>query len=339
MKKNPKLDEVASLAGVSTMTVSRVVNNSGTVSEKTKQKVLSAIKELNYQPNVIARSLAKRKTNILGLVVYKEKGVHPEFHNEIINGVQAGASELGYDLLVFAHNEEESYSSRIIQSSLVDGVVFMGISPNNADLLAVHNSQFPYIYIGKREVEGVEPFFLSPDYIAGTEKATDYLISQGHTRIGFIGQSRKIEPDRDKLHGYQKALFKHHVVYNPNLVFEESQSQLDGYKAMMELLQHKPSAVVMNNTYTTLGAITAIKEAGLKIPEDISVIGFDDNQELNQQFNDFIGLELTALQIPKLELGKQAAKLAVSIITGEEVPKENYMDLVFLQKNSCLGLK
>ncbi|MDZ5471462.1 LacI family DNA-binding transcriptional regulator [Bacillus sp. 31A1R] len=338
MEKTPNLNEVAKLAGVSIMTVSRVINNSGKVSEKTKQKVLDAIKEIDYQPNMIARSLARKKTNILGLVIYSEEGVHPTFYNEIMNGVQSGASELGYDLLIFAQNDEQSYRNRIIRSSLVDGVIFMGIHVNEDDIRSVHEKGFPYVFVGKREVKGIEPYYISPNYIEGTKVATNYLIEQGHQKIGFIGQSKKIAPDYDKFLGYKQGLKEHGITYNEKLVSEQSQSQADGYNAMKEMLKHKPTAVMLNNTYTTLGAITAIKEEGLVIPDDISVIGFDDNQELNQQFNDFIGLDLTSLQIPKLELGKQAAKLTISLVEGNEHPKANYLDLVFLQKNSCQKL-
>ncbi|WHY33963.1 LacI family DNA-binding transcriptional regulator [Cytobacillus firmus] len=336
--RSSNLIEVAKAAGVSNMTVSRVINNSGNVSEKTRQKVLKAIKELNYQPNLIARSLARKKTNILGLVVYTDKGVHPAFYNEIINGVQKGASELGYDLLVFANREDQSYSDRITHSSFVDGVIFMGIKINQHDIRNVHEKGFPYVFIGKREIEGIQPYFISPDYVKGTRMAAEHLIELGHTKIGFIGQSRIIEPDYDKLLGYQEALFKHHVVYNPQLVFEESQTQLDGYNAMKELLKQKPTAVIINNTYATIGATTAIKEAGLQIPEDISVIGFDDNQELNEQFNDFIGLELSTIRIPKVELGREAARMAISLLEGNETPKANFIDLHFMKNSSCKKL-
>ncbi|CAM3815627.1 LacI family DNA-binding transcriptional regulator [Cytobacillus oceanisediminis] len=338
MNRTPNLLEVAKAAGVSNMTVSRVVNNSGKVSDKTRQKVLKAIKELNYQPNLIARSLARKKTNILGLVVYSEKGVHPAFYNEIINGVQQGASELGYDLLIFANSEKQSYSDRITHSSFVDGVIFMGVKINQNDIKNVHEKGFPYVFVGKREIEGINPYFISPDYIKGTKMATEYLIELGHTRIGLIGQSRMIEPDYDKLLGYQEALYKHNLVYNPQLVFEESQTQLDGYNAMKELLKQKPTAVIINNTYSTIGATTAIKEEGLRIPDDISVIGFDDNQELNEQFNDFIGLELSTIRIPKIDLGRQAAKMTISLLEGNDVSQANFIDLQFIKNSSCKKL-
>ncbi len=338
VNRTPNLLEVAKAAGVSNMTVSRVVNNSGKVSDKTRQKVLKAIKELNYQPNLIARSLARKKTNILGLVVYSEKGVHPAFYNEIINGVQQGASELGYDLLIFANSEKQSYSDRITHSSFVDGVIFMGVKINQNDIKNVHEKGFPYVFVGKREIEGINPYFISPDYIKGTKMATEYLIELGHTRIGLIGQSRMIEPDYDKLLGYQEALYKHNLVYNPQLVFEESQTQLDGYNAMKELLKQKPTAVIINNTYSTIGATTAIKEEGLRIPDDISVIGFDDNQELNEQFNDFIGLELSTIRIPKIDLGRQAAKMTISLLEGNDVSQANFIDLQFIKNSSCKKL-
>lgn len=338
MEKTPNLHEVAKIAGVSMMTVSRVINNSGKVSEKTRQKVLSAIKEVDYQPNMIARSLARKKTNILGLVIYNEFGIHPTFYNEIINGVQTGASLLGYDLLIFAQNEEQSYRNRVVHSSLVDGVIFMGVHVNEEDIKAVHDKGFPYVFVGKREVKGIEPYFISPNYIEGTKKATEHLINNGHQKIAFIGQSDVIEPDFDKYSGYKNALMQAGVEYDQKLVSKDSQSQSDGYEAMKEILKHKPTAVILNNTYTTLGAITAIQEEGLNIPDDISVIGFDDNQELNQQFNDFTGLDLTSLQIPKLELGKQAAELTISLVEGNELPKVNFLDLLFLQGKSCRSL-
>jgi DNA-binding LacI/PurR family transcriptional regulator len=337
MTKRASLNEVAKLAGVSIMTVSRVINNPQQVSEKTRRKVEDAIKQLKYYPNALAQSLVRKKTNILGLVMYLEEEVHPSFYHEIMNGVQSGASALGYDLLIFS--QYRNYDERIIRSRLVDGVVFMGVHLNAEDIRRVHDVKFPYILIGKREINDIKPYFIAPDYIEGLKKATNYLIQLGHSRIAFIGASKKHEPDYDKLVGYQQALYTNQILYNPELVFEHSTTQRDGYNAMKKLLQQKPTAVIVNNTNSTIGAITAIRDEGLRIPDDISIIGFDDNQELNKQFSHLIDLKVTRLKIPKLQLGERATKLAISLIDGNEIEKEHFMALDFLVGDSCRSIR
>lgn len=321
------------------MTVSRVINNHPNVSDETRKKVEEAIKKLNYHPSELAQSLARKKTNIIGLVVYNESEAHPYFFHEIINGVINGASKLGYDVLIFAQNEKKEYSRRIIMSHLVDGVVYMGVNINNDDIIQTHKENFPYVVIGRRRINDINLKFVAPNYIEGVEKATQYLIDFGHKRIGFIGASINFEPNYDKLVGYQNALYKNQIFYDPNLVYEKCLSQREGYDAMKKLIKKRPTAVIVDNTYATIGAVLAIRDEGLSIPEDISVIGFDDNQELNKEFYDLFDLEMTVLRIPKLKLGEAAAQALISQIENNMIDGNKLIPLEFVIKKSCKKLE
>lgn len=338
MANNPNLEQVAKLSGVSSMTVSRVINNKGNVSATTRDKVMKAIQQLNYEPNVIARSLARKSTNIIGLAIYGEEESHPNFFHEIIMGVKNGAAKLGYDLMIFSHHQDQDYGKRIVRSGLVDAVILMGSKINIHDVNYLHTEGFPYVLIGRRDIPDSNPYFVAPDYFSGTKKAAEYLIQLGHKQISFIGAAQNFEPDYDKFLGYKTALEENQIVFNSQLVSERGYSPRDGYDAMMELLTHRPTAVIVNNTNCTLGAVMAIRESGLRIPEDISIIGIDDNQELNQQFSNLVGLEIDTLKLPKLEMGTIATRLAVTVLEAKQVEKENFLDLEFSIRNSCRKL-
>ena len=298
--------DVARKAGVGIGTVSRAMNNSSQIAPKTKEKILAAIKELKYEPHAVAQSLARKKTNMIAVIVPFFTG---HFYFELLKGIQEEVTESSYDMILYNVDQidkTESFLKRTLIERRVDGVLLISLQISDAYAKRFIQSQMPIVL--------VDSFHPQLDSIKveneqGAFQATEYLINLGHTRIGMIDGQLRSMPAQVRLEGYQKALKQHGLSFNESyLVISDPSSEKDGfnreagYQGMQKLLAMGdacPSAVFAASDIQAAGAIRAIKENGLKIPEDISIIGFDDI-ELSQY------LDLTTVRQPMQEMGSLA---------------------------------
>lgn len=273
--------DVAKLAGVSTATVSYVLNGSRHMSEKTRKRVLEAVEQLNYKPDMIARSMTKNETMQLSFMI--NNAANP-FYGEIINGFENAAMERGYFVNLCTGNKNiNDYFDNYV-ARRVDGV-FIAAIPYKFDmekLYSLTDNGIRVIVSGIVDVDLRRVNSIENDYVSAMDKAIRYLYELGHREIAYLsGLNRNSRFDL-RADGYLTALEKYHLSCGEDLLLDGkppySTEIADGYRMANELLQsrRKFTAAICTNDLMAMGAISAFKEAGLRVPEDVSVMGFDD---------------------------------------------------------------
>ncbi len=316
---NVTIKEVAKYAGVSPSTVSRVISDSPRISEETKIVVREAMETLGYHPNAIARSLVSKSTYTVGIVMPQstERAFLNPFFPQALSGVSAAAHEQGYCILLSTGvNEKEQLESieSIVMGGRVDGVIIMYSSVDNEALDALKKLRVPAVVIGKPlKPQGV--LYVDNDNVEASFKVTEELIKNGHEKIAFLSGSFKFVVSLDRLDGYMNALKKYNIPFRKEYVLELSDYIKEGaYEVTKELLERKdrPTALVVTDDVMAFGAMDAIKRKGLKIPEDIEVMSFN-----NVPTAELTSPSLTSVDIDAFNLGYEASKLIIEKIKGE----------------------
>jgi len=311
------IKDVAKLAGVATSTVSRVIADSSRISEETKQVVRDAMKQLGYHPNAIARSLVNKTTNTLAVVMPQsaEKALLNPFFSQALSGISSACHEEGYCILMSTGStEEEQLQSirSIVMSGRVDGVIILYSSVKNLVLEDLKESNFPLIVIGKPlELENI--LYVDNNNVEAAFIVTEKLIKKGHKNIGLISGFFDYVFSLDRLEGYRAALIENGIDFDRGLIAEAEFTKEDGYIKMKEMLnmENRPTALVVTDDVMAFGAIEAIKEAKLSIPEDIEIISFN-----NVPLAEFCSPSLTSVDINASKLGFEAARLIIENIKG-----------------------
>lgn len=307
------IKDVAEKAGVSIATVSRAVNNSKKVDPATRQKVLDTVKDLDYKPNNIARSLVSGETNILALFVpHVENFANPDYFHKIVGGITTAVTEKGYDLLIRQLTVSEGFRHTLLDSHS-DGFIIIAPTFNSLVLKELEARQSPAVIINGRS-----PYlnWVDLDNVTAGLQITEHLIKLGHTKIAFIGGIGNNLNTQDRLKGYQLAMANRGLVFSPDLVFYAHYHKNEAYKVVKNMNLNGTSAIFACNDLMAIGAIEAIKEKGLRVPEDIAVVGFDDI-EVSESFDPSI----TTIRQPLMKMGKTAVELLVSQIKKN---KENF---------------
>jgi len=314
------ISDVAKLANVSTATVSRVLSNSGNVKKETTEKVLEAIQKLNYQPNVLARQLRKLETKTVLVVV---PDITNTFFSKILRGIERVAIENDYEVLLGDTGndvERERGYLDILRQKKADGMILL-TARLESHLLEEIAGEFPVV-LACEYLEGSTIPTVSIDNISSARKATEYLINLGHRRIGFISGPLNVILSRDRLKGFRQAMAQHNIPIESFLVQEGDFSFESGYNMMMKFLalDQPPTAVFAANDEMAIGAIKAIKSKGLHVPDDISVVGFDDIK-----FASIYEPALTTISQPMFEIGKKAMELLIKLINKDQLEKNQYI--------------
>jgi LacI family transcriptional regulator len=313
-KKRPTQTDVAQLAGVSQTTVSHVLNNTDiAVPTETRQRILQAMEELGYVPNITARSLRTNKTyTIAGIIPDITNPFYPAFER----GIQDVAEEHGYDLIMYNTNgdlKKEQKCLRSVWQRRVDGVVAVLFNLTAKDLLPLLDMNIAVVRLEATKKEAGEyPLDnLYVDNVAAAHRAVDYLISKGHTRIGIIVGERG--PGKFRELGYRQALTRHNIALDETLIRQADFAEKGGYQSMTELLELSPlpTAVFAANDLMAAGALMAIKQAGLRVPDDIAVIGFD-----NIPMAKLLTPALTTIAQRQEQLGRRAAEMLFERLSG-----------------------
>jgi DNA-binding LacI/PurR family transcriptional regulator len=310
--------EVAGLAGVSTATVSHVLNDTVRVSPKLRERVLRVVHELNYQPNYLARGLRTKQTQTVGMIIGNI--ANPFFPAEV-RGVEDVLRRDGFNLIVGnsdydAEREAEYY--RTFSAKRVDGLVLVLIPTEPPEYLRRHNfSATPVVYIDHL-LRGVQGDAVLIDNVRGSYRAVAHLIERGHRRIGIItGKMETLMAPR-RLRGYELALKNHGIPLQPELIREGRYDEQSGYERATELLslRPRPTALFACNGLMTTGCLRAIIEAGLRCPEEIALVSFDDLDWFK-----LMRPSITAVVNPAYELGWAAAEMLVNrMIKGVKGP-------------------
>ena len=278
MKNNITIKDVAKKAGVSISTVSRVINDSKPVTDEVKQKVLDVIKETGYIPNPLARSLVTKKSQLIGVIVPE---VSDSFVNEILNGIEEIAKMYDYDILLantYSNKEQELKSINLLRAKQVEGIVMISWKVEEDHINYIQNCGIPAAYISKT-ARNYDIHTVSTSNVEATHDMTKYLIDKGHEKIAFIMTSEDDTVlEMERLSGYEKALKESNLDLDKNLIRYGGTTYETGYKSMKELLEDGivPHAAFVTGDEAAIGAINAICDAGYRVPEDISVAGFND---------------------------------------------------------------
>lgn len=327
------IQQVADHAGVSTATVSRVMANSERVSEKLTQKVLKSVAELEFSPNRTASSLRTKRTKRIGVII---SDIQNPFFTSVIRGIEEVLEE--YNFVLFLCNTDEDPAREKIQirtliSEGVEGII-IATSHSDFDTHIRLTDRISIVAIDRTYNEN------SLDAVSVTNKhgvyeAVSHLLSLGHQSIGFIGGPKTLSTSNERFEGYKDALLSKDLQLTPNYYCYSDFRQAGGYKAMKDLLRlsSPPSAVVVANNLMTLGALEAINESKLKIPDDIAIIGFDD-----MSWAPSLNPPLTAIAQPTYELGKVAAELLLDRLKDKDRPYRTVLlNTQLIIRASCGG--
>ncbi|MBR0596509.1 LacI family DNA-binding transcriptional regulator [Sinanaerobacter chloroacetimidivorans] len=304
---------IARKAGVSISTVSRVMNGSKPVSPELKKRVCDAVEQMNYKPNSIARSLILNKTNLIGVVV---PDVSDSFHSKLLSGIEECAASADYGVIicnVYRSLEKQQKYLNLMLERHVDAIILLHETSEEDLSKFQKNSKTPLIFASV-PVEGVSIPFVGIDEVAAAQDATNYLIENGHDRIGLIhGEGIALGILRKE--GYCRALGAKNISVNQDYIIQSTCSIADGYHAMEQMMQLTvpPTAVFCVSDEIAVGALDYILDHGMRVPEDVSLIGFDDI-DLSQ----VVRPKLTTVHQPIQEIGIEAAKLAITLIEGKD---------------------
>ncbi len=316
---------VAKVAGVSTATVSRALNGTAVVAEPTRRRILQAVRDLGYGPNSIARSLKTGTTKTIGLIL---PDITNPFFPELVKGVQLLADERTYALLLSqtggAPDVEERYLDLLVQGRAVDGILLVGMTLRGARLARFGALGIPSVSLDRNvNLPGMALVHL--DNRTGGRHATEHLLSLGHRVIAHIGGPASLTVSQEREQGYADALRSAGVRPDGKLVVEGDFTEEGGRKACLELLDAgaRPTATFAANDLMAIGAMAALKERGVAVPQDLSVVGFDDIH-----LAAYTSPALTTVHQPTYEMGRRAAEILIDEIQQRR-PVHDDRQLVF----------
>ncbi len=306
------LEEVGQLAGVSRSTVSRVVNGHPSVSTGVRERVWSVIRETGYQPHAAARSLVTRRTRIIGVIIPESVArlfVDP-FFPLLLGGITATCNARGYHLMLSLFNgpanPEELYR-RLVHSGHLDGVVVASARLDDPLVSRLLQDEVPFILVGRHVDERVR--YVDADNVRGACMAVEHLIRLGHRRIATITGPLSTPAGADRLAGYRQALEASRLALCDDLVVEGDFTKGSGATGMQRLLPSQPSAVFCASDFMAIGALEVIRDAGLRVPDDIALVGFDDVPVATA-----VEPALTTVRQPIEGLGTMAAELLLNLV-------------------------
>ncbi len=317
------LKDIAEQAGVSVTAVSRALSGYPDISEETRSRILRIACELNYQPNIAARTLVTQKSGVMGLFVLgREKGEgfsHP-FSGQVINGFLDELTEEGYDMMVFkANRPPDSTNSSYLdlcRRRMVEGAFLMGLRTDDPWLADLTTSTIPIVTIDM-PLAGDMTFSVGCDNLSAVHSAIRHLADLGHRRIGIVNGYKQASVSLERLQGYRNALDDLEIPFDPSLVAEADFTAKGGKKAFLSMIDRSPdmTAVFAASDLMAMGVLEGARERGLTVPDDLSVVGFD-----NIDMAAMSSPPLTTLDQPRYELGQTAADMLISACNGETPP-------------------
>lgn len=306
------ISDVAKLAGVSAMTVSRVINNSGYISRETRSRVEAAIAELAYVPNALGRQLRSKRTKMLALVL---SDIMNPFFTTIARGVEDAARAQGFSVMFCNTDESETEEAQyllMLVERQVDGVLLVPASSSGRSLRMLSSHQVPVVVLDRR-IESRNVDSVRCDSEGGAHMLTEHLVRLGHRRIAVLTGRRSVSTSADRVAGYRRALLDAGLDQDDDLVRYGEYNQVDGYRMAREILamDPRPTAIFAANNFIAFGVMRALREAGLRVPEDMSIVAFDDVPAawVGDPF-------LTVVDQPAYEIGQRAAELMLSRLEG-----------------------
>ncbi|MCL4394950.1 MAG: LacI family transcriptional regulator [Chloroflexi bacterium] len=317
-EKSVTIVDVAREAQVSLATTSRVINNEAHVRPEKRERVLRAMDRLGYTVNLQARSLRGGRSRMIGLVV---RDVGTGYAGEIVRGIDLELAESEYDMMLYTTHRrkiQESAYVDMLSRGMADGLLLILPRHPEAYLRVLRQRRYPHVLIDHQGIDDRGPAIGATNW-QGAFDATQYLIELGHRRIGFICGSMDLGCARERLAGYQAALKHFGLPADPAMVREGDFFQTRGYSAADELLSMPtpPTAIFASNDVSAFGVMEAVRDHQLRIPDDISIVGFDDVPQATQ-----VHPPLTTVRQPLEQMGRAAARLLLKIIQEPKHPAQ-----------------
>jgi len=331
------IKDVAEQAGFSINTVSRALNDQPAINPETRDKILTVAHDLGYRPNKMAQALRSQKTKTIGIVV---TDIANPFFSRLVKAIGAQARDNDYSIILADTDEDLDKEREAIQLMLaeqVDGLLLTPVQTSAETVEALLADAFPFVLLGRHFLDLETPFVDSDD-VRGGGLAAAHLIDQGCERVAIINGPAHISSARHRLLGYRRALEDHGRAPLPGHVLEHAITMQDGYRLALRLFESgptRPDGVFVYSDLVALGAMQAARELGLRIPEDVALVGYDDIE-----FSSFLDIPLTTVRIPKAELGKQALSILQQLMQGETpAPAQVKLDVELVVRRTSVRSK
>ncbi len=341
-KQAVTLKDIARMVGTTASTVSRALNGKPGVSPALRDRILEVARKLGYTPHAPARSLALNKTENIGLLIHKRQSLsHTSFYGEIMAGAETAATEAGYHL-IFSTGDASSFP-KILNTRKVDGLILAGCEFEAPFIRKLRRRGIPLVLVDNH-LDALEVDCVVIDNFGGAFAATQHLMKLGHKRIAFIAETLDNRSFSERFQGFRAALEARGIPLREEWVAtgeadgeEGVNSTYYGWKAMRRVLAARPlpTAVVAANDAAAVGAMRAIREAGLRIPDDIAIVGFDD-----APWAAHLEPPLTTVHVDRLEMGRIAVKRLLELLQGQRrLPMEVKLAAPLVVRRSCGGKK
>ncbi len=307
------IKDIARAAGVSHSTVSRALTNYPLVAEKTRRRIKLIARELGYAPNAIARGLVTQQTRVIGVIV---TSIADPFVAEVVRGIEETAADNNYRVFLGTSHADPTREVNLVKALRewrVDGVIAASSRVGALYLPLLKEIGAPIVLINNQH-EGAYIHSVAVDNVQGGQLATRFLISQGHRVIGYFSGPSENSSSRDRLAGYQRALAEANILFDPLLV-QPGNGLADAGQQVDHFFTHPPipTAIFCYNDMTAISALSALKRRGLRVPDDISLIGFD-----NIEFASYLDPPLTTIHQPKHEMGRLAMRMLIDLLNGKD---------------------
>lgn len=325
------IKDIAQMAGVSKATVSRVLNDSKPVSSEIRDKVMRVIEETGYKPSALARGLATKETHLIGVII---PDVANPIFSELVKGMEEEANNTNYNVLLcntYLDHEKEMRYLNILKDKEVDGIIFLTTDETEDQTTFFKSFGKPVVTVDRRFKQLAIPSVGVNDFKASYD-AVNYLINLSHEKIAMVRAPFDDQSHGyDRYNGYLKAMEDHNLTVDKNWIVEGNFTVNDGYEAMGRLLASKnpPTAVFFANDMMAVGGIRCIVDSGLRVPDDISVIGFDDIPIASI----FIP-SLTTVKQPTFDIGRKAMEKLIHMINGNDEEMHTLFETQLMLRNS-----
>lgn len=325
------IKKIAELAGVSSATVSKVINGKDEhISDATRQNVLKIVEREGYIPNGIAKSLRVRNTKTIGLII---PDVMNPFFAELARGVGDAAEKRGYTVILCNTDNEgikEDKTIKILQEKMVDGIIIA--ATENSAGKSLERCNIPLVLLDRHIELDMKVGSITVDNEKGGYIATEYLIGKGCNNISYISSKTSTKPSAERLEGYKRALMKNGIEFNEDITYYNNFRTETGYLGVLNVLDinKRIDGIFCGNDLIAIGAIKALKEKGIRVPEDVRVIGFD-----NISICDFIDPPLTTIRQPIYEMGEEAIEMLINIIENCSTGPNKVLSPTLIKRGSA----
>jgi DNA-binding LacI/PurR family transcriptional regulator len=333
----PTLKQIARIARVNTSTVSRAINDSPLLPRETKDMILAIAEKMNYFPNSLARGLVSQKSETLGIILPKIFFLQGPFFSQVLSGIEHVSVKAGYSILIASATSKTAdrhFPFNLTRARRIDGMLIINENRKIRNLDALKQEGVPFVLVNRYLDDPSAPC-VAPDDIGGGRMATEHLLQLGHRRIGIVTGSPRVAATTDRLAGYRQALQAFNVPFDPHLVeaglFQQGIETGTRCGERLLSLANRPTAIFALSDELAMGVIQAARARGLRLPEDLAVVGYD-----NVTFSAHLNPPLTTVAQNPYAIGSTACRMLVDMLEGRRPEKANVLIPVrLIARDSC----